>query len=114
MNKEMPDVSDMKLVRDYSREGSEVAFAELVRRHINLVYSAAFRHVGIAAHAEEITQAVFIILAHKASSLRPDTVLEGWLYETARLTSLSFLRGERRRQFREQEAYVQSTLHEST
>ena len=44
----------------------------------------------------------------------PDTILEGWLYETTRLTALSFLRGERRRQFREQEAYMQSTLQEST
>ena len=109
----MSDVSDMELLQNYDRQGSEDAFAELVRRHINLVYSAAFRRVGIAAHAEEITQAVFVILARKAVSLRPDTVLEGWLYETTRLTSSSFLRGERRRQFREQEAYMQSTLNES-
>ena len=63
----MPDVSDMELLRDYDRQGSEDAIAELVRRHINLVYSVAFRHVGIAAHAEEITQAVFVILARKAA-----------------------------------------------
>ena len=109
----MPDVSDMDLLRDYDRQGSEAAFAALVRRHINLVYSVAFRHVGIAAHAEEITQAVFVILARKAISLRQDTILDGWLHETTRLTALSFLRGERRRQFREQEAYMQSTLQES-
>jgi len=106
-------VSDMELLQDFDRQGSEDAFAELVRRHINLVHSAALRQVGIAPHAEEITQAVFVILARKAASLRPDTVLEGWLYETTRLTSLSFLRGERRRQRREQEAYMQSTLQES-
>ena len=109
----MPDVSDMELLRDYDRQGSEEAFAGLVQRHINLVYSVAYRHVGIAAHAEEITQAVFVILARKAASLRPDTILEGWLHETTRLTALSFLRGERRRQFREQEVYMQSTLQES-
>jgi uncharacterized protein (TIGR03435 family) len=110
----MPDVSDMELLRDYDRQGSEAAFAAVVHRHVNLVYSAALRHVGIVAHAEEITQAVFIILARKAASLRPDTILEGWLHETTRLTALSFLRGERRRQFREQEAYMQSTLQEFT
>ena len=101
------------MLRDYHRHGSETAFAELVRRHIHLVYSVAARHVGVAAHAEEITQAVFIILARKAAGLRPDTILEGWLHETTRLTALSFLRGERRRRFREQEAYMQSTLQES-
>jgi RNA polymerase sigma factor (sigma-70 family) len=85
----------------------------LVRRHIDLVYSVAFRQVRIAAHAEEITQAVFIILARKANGLRSATVLERWLYETTQLTSLSFLRGERRRQMREQEAYMQSTIQEA-
>jgi uncharacterized protein (TIGR03435 family) len=109
----MRDSSDMELVRDYARLNSEAAFAELVQRHINLAYSAALRHVGNAAHAEEITQAVFIILARKAASLRPDCILEGWLHETTRLTALSFLRGERRRQFREQEAYMLSTLQET-
>lgn len=112
INMQMPDAKDMELLRNYDQRGSEEAFAELVRRHINLVYSAALRHVGTAAHAEEITQAVFIVLARKAGTLRPNTILEGWLYETTRLTALSFLRGERRRQFREQEAYMQSTLTE--
>ncbi len=110
----MPDVSNMELLRDYDRQGSEEAFAELVRRHVNLVYSAALRHAGIAAHAEEITQAVFVILARQAGRLRPDTILESWLHETTRLTSLRFVRGERRRQFREQEAYMQSTLQDTT
>jgi RNA polymerase sigma factor (sigma-70 family) len=110
----MRDASDMELLREYARQNSEAAFAELVCRHINLVYSAALRHVGIAAQAEEITQAVFVILARKAASLREDQILDAWLFETTRLTALSFLRGERRRQFREQEAYMQSILQEST
>jgi RNA polymerase sigma factor (sigma-70 family) len=105
----MAEVTDMNLVRAYDRQGSEAAFAALVQRHISLVYSTAFRHVGIAAHAEEITQVVFVILARQAGRLRPDTILEGWLHETTRLTALRFQRGERRRQFREQEVYMQST-----
>ncbi len=110
---QMPDISDISLLQDYSRHGSEECFAKLVQRHVNLVYSAALRQTGIPAHAEEITQAVFIILARKAGTLRPDTVLEAWLYQTTRLTSLSFLRDERRRRIREQEAYMQSTIQES-
>ncbi len=103
----------MELLNDYAQNASEAAFTELVRRHVSLVYSAALRHIGIAGHAEEITQAVFIIFARKAANLRQGIVLEGWLYETTRLTALSFLRNERRRQFREQEAYMQSTLKDS-
>jgi uncharacterized protein (TIGR03435 family) len=105
-------VTDIELLRDYDRHGSEEAFGQLVQRHIDLVYSVALRHIGIAAQAEEITQVVFIILARKAGSLRPDTILEGWLHETTRLTASSFRRGERRRQFREQQAYMQSTFQE--
>src|SRR5579862_9430402 len=100
----MTDAGDMELLREYVRESNEDAFAALVRRHVNLVYSAALRHTGTSAQAEEITQAVFVILARKAATLRDNTVFQAWLYETTRLTSLSFLRGERRRQIREQEA----------
>jgi RNA polymerase sigma factor (sigma-70 family) len=110
----MPEASDMELLRKYVQHGEEEAFAELVQRHVHLVYSAAIRHVAIAAHADEITQVVFVILARKAAALHPDTILEGWLYGTTRLVSLNFLRAERRRQFREQEAYMQSTLQEPT
>ena len=70
----MHNASDMKLLREYARQDSEAAFAELVQRHVNLVYSAAVRHVGIAAQAEEITQAVFVILARKAACLRDDLI----------------------------------------
>lgn len=103
----------MDRLREFAQTGSETAFAGLVQRHLNLVYSVALRHVGSAAPAEEITQAVFIILARQAARLRPGTVLAGWLHTTTRLTALSFLRGERRRQFREQEAYMQSILPDS-
>ncbi len=106
----MGELNDIALLGEYSRSGSEEAFASLVTRHVNLVYSVALRHVRVPAHAEEIAQAVFVILARKARSLGHVQILEGWLHETTRLTALSFLRGERRRQVREQEAYMQSSL----
>jgi uncharacterized protein (TIGR03435 family) len=109
----MTDLSDMDLARKYATGNSEPAFAELVRRHLNLVYSVALRFVDNPQDAQDITQAVFIILAQKAVGLRQRTVLTGWLYETTRFTALRFLRTKNRRQFREQEAYMQSTLDES-
>jgi RNA polymerase sigma factor (sigma-70 family) len=109
----MPDVKDMDLMREYADRDSEPAFAELVRRYINLVYSVALRYAGNSHDAQDVTQAVFIILAQKAARLRHRPTLTGWLYETTRFTAMRFLRTKTRRQFREQEAYMQSTLNES-
>ena len=104
----MHDATDMDLLRQFAAENSQSAFAALVERHINLVYSTALRKTGNAHAAEEITQAVFIILAEKAGRISRQTILPGWLYQTARLTATGFLRREFRRFRREQEAYMQS------
>ena len=102
----------MTLVREFAANQSEPAFAALVERHIALVHSAALRQAGDAHLAEEITQAVFIILARKAASLGSKTILSVWLYRTTRFAAADALRARRRRQAREQEAYMQSTLNE--
>jgi len=104
---------DIALLRDYARNNSEAAFATLVARHVNLVYSVALRSVRDAHLAGEITQAVFIILARKADSLGDKTILPGWLCRTTRYASANALTIQRRRQQREQEAYMQSTLNEA-
>jgi RNA polymerase sigma factor (sigma-70 family) len=109
----MRDVNDMDLMREYAGQNSEAAFAELVHRHINLVYSVALRYVGNAQDAQDVTQAVFIILAKKAASLCQRTTFTGWLYETTRFTASQLLRTRTRQQAREQEAYMQSTLNDS-
>jgi RNA polymerase sigma factor (sigma-70 family) len=110
----MPDVTDMDLVQEFAERNSESAFAELVRRHINLAYSVALRFTANSPDAQDVTQAVFIILAKKAGALRGRTVLTGWIYETTRLTALQFLRTRARRYQHEQEAHMQSTVENQT
>ncbi len=108
----MLNLDDMQLLAEYAARNSEEAFSTLVARHVNLVYSAALRQSRNRQEAEEITQAVFLILARKAKTLRQGTVLSGWLYQTARLTAANSLRREIRRQNRDQQAYMQSTLNQ--
>ncbi len=104
---------DLTLLREYARNHSEAAFATLVERHVNLVYSVALRSVRDPHLAGEITQAVFIILARKADSLGDQTILPGWLCRTARYASANALTIQRRRQHREQEAFMQSALDDA-
>lgn len=109
----MSDSTDTELLKQFARTNSEAAFAELVQRHIGLVYSIAFRKTGNPQLSEDITQAVFIILARKAHSLSSNTVLPGWLHHSTQFTAANFQRAEIRRLRREQEAFMQSTIDNS-
>src|SRR5437660_404269 len=95
-------VPDGELLRRYATERSEAAFAELVRRYLDLVYSAALRQVGGDAHAaKDVAQDVFTTLARKSSSLVQHPVLAGWLYTSTHLAAAKIRRTEARRRQRE-------------
>jgi len=100
-------MDDAQLLRSYAREGSEAAFGELVRRHLNVIYSAAFRQVGgDAQRAEEVVQDVFAAMARNANALAARPVLINWLYTATRYTAAKVVRGEYRRRAREREAHM--------
>src|SRR5436309_9375844 len=109
----MDELDDITLLRQYVEQNSERAFAALVSRHINKVYSVALRHTRNPHQAEEITQAVFVILARKSRRLGKRVILSGWLCRTARLAAVTFIRSEIRRARREQEACMQNFLNET-
>jgi RNA polymerase sigma factor (sigma-70 family) len=93
---------DVELLRIYADHRSEAEFAQLVNRHIGLVYATALRRVGGDTHlAEDVTQAVFTDLARKANSLRGHSSLAGWLYLATQMSAASVVRRERRRKDRE-------------
>jgi RNA polymerase sigma factor (sigma-70 family) len=98
-------MEDLQLLRRYAEDNSEIAFGEIVERHVNLVYSAALRRTGGDAHlAQDVAQLVFTDLARKARSMPRGVVLAGWLHRASRFAAAQLLRSERRRQLREQEA----------
>src|SRR6478609_4425855 len=110
MNRVDVTTNDFELLQKFVRRGSDVAFEALVSRYVNLVHSAARRQVGDAHLAQEVTQAVFLLLARKAASLGPKTILPSWLYRTTRFVAADALRSERRRRRREEEAFMQTEV----
>ncbi|HLP76737.1 MAG TPA: sigma-70 family RNA polymerase sigma factor, partial [Candidatus Paceibacterota bacterium] len=106
-------MEDWQLINDFVTRGSELAFRQLVNRHLALVHSAALRQVRDTQLAQEVTQAVFILLARKAGGFSKATVLPGWLFRTTRFVATRALRSEIRRQRREQEAVQMQQISSS-
>jgi len=96
-------MNDSDLLRQYV-QGSQTALAELLKRHLNLVYGAALRQVRDPGLAEDVTQQVFIALARKAPRLLGHNVLAAWLFNVTRFTALDALKMRVRRQRHEREA----------
>jgi RNA polymerase sigma factor (sigma-70 family) len=96
---------DATLLRRYAEDRSEAAFAELVKRHLDLVYSAALRRTGGDTHrAADVAQQVFTTLARDARRLSRHPVLPAWLHTATRNASLNIMISEKRRIARETEA----------
>ncbi|MGA3285502.1 MAG: sigma-70 family RNA polymerase sigma factor, partial [Verrucomicrobiota bacterium] len=107
--------SDLDLLQQYARQNSQDAFTEIVRRHVDLVYSAALRQVRSPQLAEEVAQSVFTDLARNAGKLSNATggspVLTAWLYAVTRRTAIDVVRRESRRQLREQIAVEMTNMN---
>src|SRR5438874_8238701 len=95
-------MTNSELLRAFVERRDHEAFSQLVRRHADLVYSAATRQVGTAM-ADDVAQAVFILLLNKASRI-DGRMLPGWLVNAAKLSAAAAWREEQRRKKREHKA----------
>ncbi len=107
------ELHDGQLLRAFLDDGAQWAFSELRERHAGLVYSTARRELGDSDRAEDVAQAVFLLLARRAGALRAGALrgsrsLAGWLFQAARLASRNVLRQEQRRQRHEEAAHEMS------
>ncbi len=98
----MTTSDSQRLLKEYTRTGSEQAFHELVTGYLDLVYSSAVRLVNGDRHmAEDVAQTVFADLARKARTLPADVLLGGWLHRHTCYVASTVRRSERRRRERE-------------
>ena len=97
-------MDDSSLLNAFVKGGDERAFRDLVARHVDLVYASARRQVRDSHLAEDVTQAVFILLARKADRVKSAAALPAWLVATARYVARDLIRAEARRRRRETQA----------
>ena len=106
----MQELDDLVLLREYATRQSETAFETLVARRVDFVYSAALRQVRDPHLAEEVTQAVFIILAQKAGEISDKTILAGWLFKTTRFAAFAQIRAAAKHARQQKEWHMQTEL----
>ena len=97
-------MDDRQLLNQYLADRDQQAFAELVRRHIDLVYSAARRQVADDSAAQDVTQQVFLTLATKGGTIRGHELLGSWLFTVTRFAAIDWRRADVRRRLHETRA----------
>lgn len=98
-------MTDAMLMQEYVQCRSQAALAELVARHMDWVYSAALRMVADSDLAQDVTQAVFLVLLQKAAQLQGKPV-NAWLFGVTRFAARHALRARERRRRHERMAAI--------
>ncbi|MFT6862156.1 MAG: hypothetical protein ACJAVK_000711 [Akkermansiaceae bacterium] len=91
-----------ELLRDFlTGQNREESFRAVSERLSGLIYHAAYRQLGDATVAEEVTQNVLIQVSRKAGK-HPEIL--AWMHEATRLEVLQIRSGYARRKKREEKA----------
>src|SRR5260221_12146528 len=111
-NGELKITDSARVLAEYVRTGSDIAFRDLVTRYIDLVYSCAFRLLdGDAYRPKDVAQSVFLDLSKMASNISKDMMVGGWVHRHSCFIAGKLIRGERRRQLRESQAAEMNALN---
>jgi RNA polymerase sigma factor (sigma-70 family) len=102
--------SDIELLRAYACDACDEAFAHLVKRHRDWIFAAARRRLRDDHLADDVTQAVFVLLAEKALKLakKKRNSLTAWLFHVMHFACARTLRSRSRREQHERQAPTQS------
>jgi RNA polymerase sigma factor (sigma-70 family) len=98
----LAEMSDQQLAAEYVALRSPDVFGRIVQRHGPMVMHTAYRLVGNWHDAEDVAQAVFLVLGQRIGSVK--STLVGWLHKVTRDVSLQMLRARARRLRREADA----------
>ncbi len=95
-------VSDAELLTRFVHNRDAAAFELLFWRHGPMIWGVCRRLLGDSPDAEDVYQAVFVVLARKAASIGRGEALAGWLHRVAHRTALNAVTAQRRRSVHEQ------------
>jgi RNA polymerase sigma factor (sigma-70 family) len=97
-------LTDGDMLKAFAHEGDEAAFEAVVCRHAPMVLRVCQGILGDPHEAQDAAQAVFLVLARKASRLKGDASVAPWLHRVAHDLAVDTLRRRQSRRLREEES----------